>query len=363
MLFYLTNSLIVSKESPEYSKILMTIKYLGIAAHESYHLLLGDIEVIRYYRDAFIHDNMVFPVLNDIYQNEAMSSVPREITYYIEIVKDNPSEYNRGNTKVQQLLYTHFDCLAKCHTTILLGEDQNDATFYNHILEWYKIEKGIKIYHKLDHRNGGGGNTARELSILESSSKICIAIIDTDIRYPGSIIKDDSTAHKCQSIHVESPISHLYLLEVHELENLVPLNYIVKREIGGGIERAAAKKHLNFLRKEADDILPYYDFKRGLKISSIISGAVELSFAQKCFDCIPESERKAVNIEAYIQNKLDDQIFVGFGTSILPNTLDYLAKNNFSEAPVLLDFQRQHWIDIAQKLLDWGIARNTESFS
>ena len=143
MLFYLTNSLIVPKESPEYSKILIVIKYLGIAAYESYHLLLGDYEVVKYYRDAFIHDNMVFPVLNYIYQNEAMSSVPREITYYIEIVKDNPSEYNHGNLRVRQLSYTHFDSLAKCNSTVLLGEDQNDATFYNHILEWYKIEKGI----------------------------------------------------------------------------------------------------------------------------------------------------------------------------------------------------------------------------
>ena len=233
MLFYLTNSLIVSKESPEYSKILSAIKYLGIVAYESYHLLLGDNDVIKYYREAFVHDNMVFPVLNNIYQNEAISSVPREITYYIEIVKENPSGYIRGNTKVQQLSYTHFDRLAKCNSTVLLVEDQNDATFYNHVLEWYKIERGIKINHKLEHRSGGGGNTARELSNLEASSNICIAIIDTDIRYPGSVIKEDSTAHKCQSIHVESPISHLYLLEVHELENLVPLNYIDKQEIGG----------------------------------------------------------------------------------------------------------------------------------
>ena len=296
-----------------------------------------------------------------------MSSVPREITYYIEIVKDNPSEYNHGNLRVRQLSYTHFDSLAKCNSTVLLGEDQNDATFYNHILEWYKIENGINIYHNLDSRHGGGGNTSRELGILEASSKICIAIIDTDVRYPGSVPKDDSTAHKCQSIHVESPISHLHLLEVHELENLIPLNYIDKEEIGGGKEKAAAKKHLDFLRKEADEILPYYDFKKGLKTSSIKSGDIDMSFAQKCFACIPKDERKAANIPEYIlgseQGKFDKQIFVGFGTSILPNTLNYLASNKFSDPPILLEFQRQHWVAIAQKLLDWGIARNTERFS
>lgn len=367
MLFYLTNSLIVPIESPEYAKIKTAIKYLGIAVYESYHLLLGDSEVIKYYREAFASDDMVYPVLNYIYQNEAICSVPQEITYYIEIVKDNPLEYYRGKVKVQQLSYAHFDCLAKCDPTILLVEDQHDASFYRHILSWYKLEKDIKYFQSLGSCHGGGGNTARELNRLESLSKICITIIDTDIRYPGSAIKDDSTAHKCKSIHVESPISHLHLLNVHELENLIPLNYIDKEEIGGGKEKAAAKKHLDYLRKEADDILPYYDYKKGLKVNSILSGDIDMSFAQKCFDCIPENERKAVDLPEYIlgvkQEKFDKQIFVGFGTSILTNTLNYLDRLKFSDPPVLLEFQQQHWVTIAQKLLNWGIARNNERFS
>ena len=104
-----------------------------------------------------------------------------------------------------------------------------------------------------------------------------------------------------------------------------------------------------------------------MKITSIKSGDIDISFAQKCFDCIPENERKAANMLEYIsgveRNGFEDKIFVGFGTSILPNTLNYLDANKFSDAPILLEFQRRHWIQIAQLLLDWGISRNNERFS
>lgn len=361
MLFYLTDSLIVTKDSPEYKDILNAVGYLALSSNESKHLLLGDFAAIEHFYKEFKGQFIVGPVFNYIYHNYSIQPIPEEITYYVEVVNGIPSSYSYKNKYVAQLSYKHFNKLDKCIATTLLAEDENDACFYEYIFKWYKTINQLRLNHFLYHRHGGGGCTSRELHRLQLEEKLCLTIIDTDKKYPGHPICPDSTADKCIKVYKESAISKLHLLDVHEIENLLPLNYIDKEDVCGGNAMAVNKKSFDFLRSSAELILPYFDYKTGLRVKDI--GKIDDSFIQLCINCIPNSERISDNIDDYKSMSPETYLIKGLGKSILAKTLAYVKANGLIEAPQLLDFQRENWKTIAQLLLDWGCARDNESLS
>ena len=361
MLFYLTDSLIVSKDSSEYDEILKAVGYLAISVNERNHLLMGDFDVIEHFNRVFADQFLVGPIFNYIYQNYSTLTIPKEITYYIQVINGCSVSYMDGNKQVEQLSYKHFSTLERCYPTTLLAEDENDARFFEFILQWYKDVNKLKLNHSLIHRHGGGECTARELNKLQLSNGICITIIDTDKKCRNDSISIESTAGKCMNIYKESPISKLHLLHVHEIENLIPLNYIDKQEVCGGFAMAANKRSFDYLRSNAENILPFFDYKKGLQVKDIAN--IDKNYIQLCIDCIPEDQRLSNSVDGYKQMSKETYVIKGLGSGILRKTLSYINSPTGKDLPILLDYQKVNWTTIAQLLLNWGCARNAESLS
>ena len=368
MLFYLTNSLIVSSEDPAYRSIVRCISILSMQVESSQHLLTGDFEAIEHYREVFKDSIVLGPLFNRIYQNFSTSGVPGCVSFYIEIVNSapGPERMVEGKT-VRQLNYSHFDKPDKASSSLLIGEDSNDAVFYEHILCWYKKEYAPYAHHSLRHCHGGGVNTAREITNHLNQGDIVISIIDTDKKYPGCRIKHDSTYDKCRRLRRTEPYYKLLPIGVQEIENLIPRNYIdaCHNWTNPYSPDTINKSKIEMLYSDSENTIPFFDFKKGLEIDDDVRNNPDYKeYARKCYDTRTDLTGNEPDFDVFLANSPDGteicpKLFGG--TGLIKNTIDILGTANCPQDPVLFPFQKDNWKMIGESLLNWCICRSGES--
>lgn len=366
MLFYLTNSLIASPEDADYNEIRKCVRKLATAVTESKHLLMGDYEVIRHFNQIFrTAEDEESRLFNRLELHEAFRSIPQEITYYVEIVRDNPLDTRfDGSLSIAQIKYDNFDDSRATQETVLLGEDTRDCEFYEHIYRWYvRMHKPTLLYHKMDATLGAGGHTSDQILKVRKNKRPCLAIVDTDKKYPSHVVDANTTCKKCQSIK-ENKIYKLHILQVQEIENLLPLEYIEWNRFNdvGLINKQHFDKLLNNAHTEY--ILQFLDLKEGIKKKNISGDYLYKTFAMYCFihnDLINLGQSfdeylASINDEDYIQRPLQSSLMKHVLEEVLKK-----EKQGIVLSPYLFDYQETEWKNIGQLLLDWGCARSNEA--
>ena len=128
MLFYLTDSLIVDKDSVDYPSIYNAVRNLASAAFNSYHMLLGDENIVNRLKTWFAEDP-VFRPLFDYIANQYVFGIPSFINYYVEVVKENPQNIREDCGRcIAQMCYSDFRETKNVQSTFLIGEDNNDCS-------------------------------------------------------------------------------------------------------------------------------------------------------------------------------------------------------------------------------------------
>lgn len=372
MLFFLTNSLIVGANDNSYNGIFKTVQNLAIQAIDGSHVISGTYEAIAHFREVFKHDPTVGLYFNSLYQNFATLSIPNELLFYIEVVKENPVCRSEDGREICQKDYMYYQAIDSCSATRLIGEDLNDTYFFIHILNWY-INQLSKNFHYHFHSLGGGGkNTYRIVQNEISARHIVICIVDTDKKYPNCPPEKNGTYDMCVNLLTNNACDYCFLpLNVHEIENIIPLNYIdlFDNWSQGNANDQRKKRAFDFLCSDktvAEEILPYFDYKKGIKKDSLFQNNLDYqNFAKKCYEANADKINKNPSFENYV-NSLQDkgEIYPNLigGSGILVNTLE-LINSKKCPPPILLDFQKNNWESIGKILLSWGIARDTESIS
>lgn len=366
MLFYLTKSLVVEPKDTEYISIYQAVHNLASSVISCNHLLAGDLEALIHFKDIFKNDLIVYPLFNKLYQNYATEPIPTCLTYYIEIVKDNPHPRYNGHIEVQQILYSDLMDSDHCVKSQLVCEDLNDGAFFIHVLEWYINKTRNNISFALHKVDGGGRNTYRAIENEIKDKHCTISIVDTDMKYQTDIPAVDSTCSLCANLRIDSPIYNFLPLQVHETENLIPLNYINEFDIwtNGSSNDKINKKAFDYLRIDAENVLPYFDYKKGIKKNDFYNNNPDFQiFARHCFSLNLDYITAYSNFEAYVDCIGKDQwiypCLIG-GSGVMTRLIDMIENNNAPE-PELLNFQENNWNMIGQNLLNWCVARNQES--
>lgn len=369
MLFYLTDSLIVGKEDPLYNDIYKSIHNIATQVIDGNHLLRADIKVLEHFRMVYQSDPYANILFNQLYQDYATCGIPQNINFYIEIVKENPICRKENGIDICQKSYLYYLNVDVCSKAILVGEDLNDTIFFEHVLNWFIRQTGDNYRYSVHRMSGGGHNTYRVVQNELDAHHVTICIVDTDKRYPACPPEQNGTYENCvNNINTEACEYKFLPLDVHEIENLVPLNYIDSFDnwVNGNANDVRKKKAFDFLKNDAENILPYFDYKKGIKNDDMFRNEPDYrNFAEKCYGC----NQDKVNLEpdfCTFVSKLADKTeiypnLIG-GTGTIKRTLD-LIKTNSCPKPDLLDFQRKNWNLIGQYLLDWCIARVPESIS
>lgn len=366
MLFYLTDSLIVAQTDTTYKSIYKAIQNISLQVIDSRHLLTGDFKVIEHFRTVFKENPIIGPLFNDLYQNFSTKGVPEQLTFYIEVVLQNPTKRTEGTKTICQKSYSHFLTLDHILEARIICEDLYDAEFYKYILSWFIQTKGCNCSFAFHNQGGGGVNIFRTVKEELSKKHIILCIVDTDKKYKSCPYDQNGTYGKCLSVDLDVDEYKLLPIEVHEVENLVPLNFI---DIAFPLytkknkDDQRHKKHFDYLKKDAENLLPFFDYKKGIKKDELFKENSEYrNFAKKCY-ILNDEKIKEEDFDTYVDRLESKEVvypnLIG-GTGTIKMALDLINSDSCPQ-PNLLIFQNDNWMKIGQTMLNWCISRDTES--
>lgn len=368
MLFYLTNSLIVSETDADYNSVIRSAKYLAMAFMEKSHLLRGDYQVLSWLAVQFEKvDRETCRVYRMLVNKYSTFTIPNFIHSYISVIKGIPetSSISENGCTIRPICHKYFLDSSKIQKMVIVGEALYDVDFYTFITEQYVSKHKINVLLSRESENGGGTGVAQTTTKYINKHCMVASIIDSDSKYKGHKSGAGTTRYICEkewtSYHVVNEIFFYKILEVQEIENLIPPNFIDAMNLWTG-QNAKNKNVYDKLAgsDNADEILPYYDLKVGLIKDKIMnSNDSYLDYVMNCCKCLgleyTKEELKGLPNGTVICN--------GLLKGLMKATIDYINKNKKDSIPlepVLLTYQAQGWEDIASFMLDMCCAENIE---
>ena len=366
MLFYLTNTLIVDKTDPSFHKIKRAVRNLAVAATEGKHIVLGDINAVDYFFDIFRkNEDDVSAFFNKLKQNLAITTIPRGITMYVEVVNGKERKLLSEHCEIKQLDYSNFLDTASIQATTLLCEDcEYDCLFYKFILQWFINNLHENVNTNLNDSHGGGNRIGNQLRDCVKKGLVCLCIIDTDISFPGQPMSNYGTAHECIGIK-RGKLEELLVLNVHEAENLLPFNYI---ELVPNHSLPPDKKETFRKLYEstvAESILRYFDFKTGLlKKEKYFEDSNFVDFAKKVCEANPEFLTGNSFNDYYSSKQPKEELYPGVANRILKFTLETMRESMKKDSlppPMLMKYQMDEWNRIGQTMLNFCCSERVEN--
>ena len=210
----------------------------------------------------------------------------------------------------------------------------------------------------VEEGNGGGGTIIDVLKVYEPYS--CLAICDSDKKYPqcgigktlSEVLAYFSGLHGCRM--------WMYALQVHEVENLIPIKLLEKIRYG--------KLHKNRMKTISSiasasfggEFLKHFDFKKGFREKLLVDiNEKDAQFVNVCKQTLLHIGKSQHVINNAISNGKDSakELVSGFGDVIFSDTLDYIQNNHIHPSLLQFDsYQQSDWNAIANKVWSLGCA-------
>ena len=364
MLFYLTDSLIVDKSTPEFPAIRRTVKYLAMAVFESKHLLRGDYQVLRYMEEEFSGDKELYPLFHQLVSKYSTYTVPDDICRYVEVVYSGYDEISKDGHQIRQIPFSYFNDSKKVQEMTVIAEDLCDCVFLEYVLKWYISQNHLPYNYNFASQGGGGSRIDFAVTNSLNSGNMVTCITDSDQRYEGMKPRAHDNCVTCGKVKAKDKIYYFLVLPVLEVENLVPLNHYEalswKYEINRK-DREAFKKLCG--NQFSEQILPYFDIKEGLKKGHIAQYGKGFSdYAEMCCTCNPNI-MEGKDFDEYI-DELEDKDLIYPRLRKRPMAeLAPMYKNGNVDEPELMSFQFNAWMEVGALLLDTTCARNKEAIT
>lgn len=248
--------------------------------------------------------------------------------------------------------------------TLMLAENEEDISFYKIIGQYYIRQHKIgNIKIDFEPQNGGGSTTCGVLkSIITNRNRMCLCIVDSDKKYGNA--EPGETMRKVMGIvdGIQKDYFDVILLDVHEIENLLPLNvldYIVKEN---NINSQAIEFISFLIDQDCSRTSPvfYFDLKKGIP-----RGAY---FLEK--NACDEEERKYRKLSNYREywkpyiekfgkkiEETNNPIISGVCDKTLKHALNYfnsIKKEGKIEDFTIEPYLDKTWLEIGEKVYCWG---------
>jgi hypothetical protein len=280
----------------------------------------------------------------------------------INIVYNKKNECNGKEISIELKSISNIDI---CDTTVLITENQEDALFYELIAKYYTKYKGFKnIEISFESKPGGGDTTARVLEqTVNSGNRLCLCIVDSDKKFPNDsggttkIHVEDFTNCKTQDTW------KAIILDVHEVENLIPIGWIEKCNT----ENYIPDKTISFLQYlkrnvtvgENNAPIYYFDIKKGIKKDKFVCADSQDKDIQKrfnkseCFRNYWSEHLKDYGIDLDKLEKIDGEYIIqGVDKNILNKILGkYKNVDNYT---VNEEHLKDKWLSLGRDIFSWG---------
>lgn len=248
----------------------------------------------------------------------------------------------------------------------LLTENLDDCRFYDLISQYYCLNHAVNgLRTCLHHENGGGNTTDRVLhKCVVEDRVLTLCIVDSDRKwgasedYPNQPAKGET----CQRVIAESeklrdrrdvPQHTVHLLDMHEIENLIPRVIMKRIEIEQIPEMRRGLDMLNALISVGRcDAVLCYDYKKGLPYAHeeprraywkeiLFSLGGSESDMPPCTKNEAEKESRELYFPPICRNNL------------LQRAIDALEDTDLS-ALSIDDYLLEYWDQIGSVVFSWG---------
>ncbi len=347
------------------------VEALELIAHSrrlGNHIVFGNRTVIKYLANCPLLSHSSRAVYRKLYEDLPTSrEYLTKIKFSVEIVLESVLEcINREDHTIIRASINYFNNLSILDKTVLLCEDLDDTVFYRRLAKAYLTwERLGNVPISYDPRNGGGQNTHKEYSFLQSNTnKFCLCLLDSDRETPNLDIGD--TAKSVQKVDDENkPLCHYFVLGVRELENLIPT--LVYKET---FDHDPNKKNAIEFLEELDNSVflntrKYIDMKDGLKLEKVLREAPQKEFRQywtgfaKKFKC--RVSENCIDSEVCIHPKnCECHVNLAFGKNILTKIEENYSKKDISHM-ILDDELKKEWKQVGLKIVSWCCASSPMS--
>lgn len=241
----------------------------------------------------------------------------------------------------------------------LVCENVRDCSFYVDGTNFLLSRVMGNTYRlNISEGNGGGGTIVDVLKKYERYP--CFVICDTDKKYPNCVLGQTLKGVEAYFKGWHGARMWMYELEVHEVENLIPLNLLEIVRKG-----KVHKQRMNVLRaiistNVGNDFLKYFDFKKGFREKLFVEiNDKDAQYFNVCKQILLNIGKTQREINKIISSGKESrkELIPGYGDDIFCDTLNYI-QNNYIKADLLnLDsYQRHDWDAIANKVWSLGCA-------
>lgn len=201
-------------------------------------------------------------------------------------IKDTPGLFPTVNFSGQQRIITFplrwFDRTSRIQPVTLLGENLSDARVLGLIGQAGTVLTGLGYLPLSANYDGGGGSTTGlTLAHLADQGTLCVCVVDSDKKSPGSPIGSTATAVAKFKDHGVFPTLSVTETYGRDLENLLPDSFY-SAKYGGHVLYGPFAKLLSELSATGETtIRAYVDVEKGIKLHdcrSELAGAQDPKF-------------------------------------------------------------------------------------
>lgn len=296
-----------------------------------------------------------------------------ELTAVNDKISKYKDEFGKQVVKVPIYFLEDFNLVSEC---MIVLEDINDYKVYKYITDYVLNRRNltdINIDFNKIPGSGGGIKKVFEEKTKENKNTV-ISIADTDKTNPNDGM--GSTIIPLISYYNNNKntcLGEVFFREYHEVENLIPefcyeeLGGLTKDEIESYLETATTCEEnkcldipigwrtfqLNVYRLDRKDILKYFDFKKGIRLTNLKKENGEKYWSKILCDIginFNLDDYKPIN-----KDNKDMKIINGFNDKVLDSAFKVLEGTKSSSLDSLLNEDlKKLWDDIGSFLLDWG---------
>jgi len=353
----------------------LALENLATARREGKHIVMANRKTLNKIAQCSRLSEFSRNIYHKLYNDSTQFySYLAAVTKYIEIVNPcyEPEVLSDSDKEIIKVPPRFFNDSELVQKTILLGENLDDAFFYETIakvyLKWKRINAQINAQIECDPRGGGGNTISREyINIQKLNKRFCLCIVDSDKIAPDGNL--GSTASRLRNTEDPTCIkTQSFILDCRESENLIP-NSILSKLYSGEPEKLEALNIIEKISKSksAVDIRYFLDIKKGTRLKEIIQTSNpniksfwegKLSQNPDISSCIDGWCQ--TNWKCSKSGECQCKISLGFGESTLSNTVDYLKQESPHEIARIVDpSKHSDWEQIGQLVMDWCIAERS----
>lgn len=287
-------------------------------------------------------------------------SLLAKISFYISIdfsIKDKSFEWTDLGENIKFTCGPlYFDDSSQLQKTKIVCENPLDTDFFKIIANFYAINEDLtRCSINFNAINGGGGSTKDVFERTIQNNEIAFCIVDNDKAHPKAPYGGTSS-HFLGSKTIRSGL--VEILDVHEVESLVPLETIeaVLINLNLMLKKECSLTFFKSLCSVDESVKFYIDHKKGFNLNT----ALELDNSHGVFwrtvlkklngnyecDCI--DERKCRCNPSCLT-------YEGFGDNLLTNTLKYINEGTLRKyKPNLSPKLQEKWNRLGKNFFSWS---------